>query len=598
MHGLHHETDGWTRERFRSEAAAWLPDLTRNASPDVIRASLLDRVNASHFRTYAEDSELHDLDLVIVRDCARAWRSLLSPRSERLAEFSFVQALVDSANDVTRDDLGEGFWAEICHLIRGIEGRERLHDADSLEVPANLSGRDAALFRSQELDRLALDLSSKIAVYEHGLTTEAQQRRAHRILQIRTALGASEQQWSDWRWQLRHIAQTSAQLTRLAHLTDDEKRCIDQATSARIPFGVTPYYASLFDEEPSWNADRAIRAQVIPPQNYVDTLCSSEARKAHDFMLETDTSPIDLVTRRYAGVVIVKPYNTCPQICVYCQRNWEIDRPMARGALARPTVLDAALAWIADHSAIHDVLITGGDPLVLSDERLKAILDRLAAIPHVERVRFGTRTPVTLPMRFTESVSDLISGYAVPGRREICVVTHVQHPYEVTVDFMNAVNRLRQRAIPVYNQNVFTFYVSRRFEAVALRRVLRRCGVDPYYTFYPKGKEETASYRVPIARLVQEQKEEARLLPGLDRTDEPVFNVPGIGKNPLNSWQHRDLISIAPDGARIYEFHPWEKKIGGQRTHIAHDVPILLYLRRLRDIGEDPSDYRSIWYYF
>jgi len=205
---------------------------------------------------------------------------------------------------------------------------------------------------------------------------------------------------------------------------------------------------------------------------------------------------------------------------------------------------------------------------------------------------------VTLPMRFTDSLCDMLASFRMPGRREIVLVTHIEHALEVTPDFAAAMEKVRKRGIPVYNQMVFTFFVSRRFEAARLRRLIRLCGVDPYYSFYPKGKLETMDYRVPIARLLQEQKEESRLMPGLARTDEPVYNVPGLGKNNLNGWQHRDLISVSPEGARIYEFHPWEKKVADQRTYVGEDVPVQGYLERLEKYGEDISEYVSIWYYF
>ena len=104
--------------------------------------------------------------------------------------------------------------------------------------------------------------------------------------------------------------------------------------------------------------------------------------------------------------------------------------------------------------------------------------------------------------------------------------------------------------------------------------------------------------RQPLARILQEQKEEARLLPGLTRTDEAVYNVPGLGKNYIRAWQHHDLIGIFPDGTRYYEFHPWEKKVLSQKSYLGTDVPILDYLERLRDIGEDTEKYESIWYYY
>jgi lysine 2,3-aminomutase len=201
-------------------------------------------------------------------------------------------------------------------------------------------------------------------------------------------------------------------------------------------------------------------------------------------------------------------------------------------------------------------------------------------------------------MRIDNDLARLLGSYRELGRREIAVVTHVEHPYELTLDTARAVDRLRRQGIAVYNQQVYTFFVSRRFESALLRVLLRRIGIDPYYTFAPKGKEETASYRVPVARMLQEQKEEARLMPGTRRTDEAVYNVPGLGKNYLRALQHRDLISVLPDGSRAYEFHPWEKNVVEQDTYVGIDVPILQYLLRLQEIGEDPADYQSIWYYF
>ncbi|HAU37280.1 MAG TPA: hypothetical protein DCX07_06135 [Phycisphaerales bacterium] len=271
---------------------------------------------------------------------------------------------------------------------------------------------------------------------------------------------------------------------------------------------------------------------------------------------------------------------------------------MDPAAMASRGKIAAAIDWIRKHPAVREVLLTGGDPMVMSDGRLREILERLAEISHVDLVRIGTRTPVTLPMRITPELAEMLGSFRQPGRREIAVVTHVEHPYEITPELAGAIDRLRRNGIAVYNQQVYTFFVSRRFETARLRLLLRRVGVDPYYTFAPKGKEETADYRVPIARILQERKEEARLLPGLRRTDEPVFNVPGLGKNHLRAIQHRDLLTIRPDGARVYEFHPWEKNVANRDTYVTADVPIWDYLRRLEAIGERADDYRSIWYYY
>jgi lysine 2,3-aminomutase len=163
---------------------------------------------------------------------------------------------------------------------------------------------------------------------------------------------------------------------------------------------------------------------------------------------------------------------------------------------------------------------------------------------------------------------------------------------------MEAVGKIRRAGMSVYNQQVFTIENSRRFETAKLRLDLKSIGVDPYYTFNMKGKEETSRYMVPIARILQERTEEARLLPGLDRTDHPVFNVPRIGKNHLRAWQDHRLVMIRPDGSRVYEFHPWEKNIAAVPPYYYVDTPIQSYLDELAARGEDIDDYRTIWYYY
>jgi len=218
--------------------------------------------------------------------------------------------------------------------------------------------------------------------------------------------------------------------------------------------------------------------------------------------------------------------------------------------------------------------VTGGDPFLMSDERIEEILSDLSRIDHIERIRIGTRMPITMPQRVTDDLVSTISRFHQPGRREIAMVTHCEHPYEITPEMMEAVQKFRRTGMSIYNQLVYTYYNSRKYEAAFLRDKLRMVGVTPYYSFNTKGKEETNDYRVPLARILQEQKEEVRLFPGMVRTDEVVFNVPGLGKNYLRGSQHRDIISILPDGRRVYEFHPWEKNMKLVNTYVHVDVSI------------------------
>ena len=586
-------------ESLKAEGGRLLHVVEKCRDPDVARDRLRQRVTQIHFDTLATGAELPSNVLITSRDCAIALHGVLSRRASQLSNFSVSRALWDIAQGRPRDDLLPGFYAEMIHWIRGLEGRLEVEFLAERSLDPQLMGRDAAVARSEELDRLWDIVSQKMARYPCGLDDDACERRDRRRKRILEAFGGSDAVWNDWHWQIRHIITDAATLARVVRVSEAERAAVAAARTARLAFGITPYYASLMDED-GGDRDRAIRAQVIPPQDYVDLMREHRGDRVYwcDFMLEADTSPVDLITRRYPAVVILKPFNTCPQICVYCQRNWELNEAMAPGALAPPETLEAAIRWIENHPSVREVLITGGDPFAMSDGRIEDIMRRVAAIPAVDTIRIGSRTPVTLPMRVTRDLADMLGSFRELGRREIMVVTHIEHPYEVTMDSAKAVERLRRAGLSVMNQQVYTFFVSRRFESAKLRFVLRRIGVDPYYTFAPKGKEETGAYRVPIARILQEQKEEARLMPGTRRTDEAVYNVPGLGKNYLRARQHRDILSVLPDGSRVYEFHPWEKNVVAQGTHVATDVPILAYLERLAQIGENPDDYQSIWYYF
>ncbi|MFH1011915.1 MAG: KamA family radical SAM protein [bacterium] len=588
----------WSRDILLSEIPSWVELLKSEMADADVRRQLLERIQGIQMDFNEGEQESSNLEQIVVRDCARSLQGILRPASERRSDFSFLKALRDVARGTPRPDLSAAFFAEVTHLFRGLERRTGLYE--SAPPSHKLEGREAALKRSEKLDELWRRTEATMSRYPHGLLPEIIEKRKKNRIRILQALSASDENWSSWQWQFRHVARTAEQLEALVPLSADERECIHLATSHHIPFGVTPFYASLMDAEPDSSADRAVRAQVIPPLHYLDEMIAhrEDREYAFDFMLERDTSPIDLITRRYTTIVILKPYDTCPQICVYCQRNWEIQQPLRPEALATREALETAIQWIREHPAIHEVLVTGGDPLALSDRRILSLLERLSDIDHVERIRIGTRLPVTCPMRITPELVSILARFQSPGRREICVVTHVEHPYEINQDLVAAIHRLRLAGISVYNQLVFTSYVSRRFEAALLRRLLRLCLIDPYYTFTTKGKEETRDYRVPLARILQEQKEEARLLPGLARTDEAVYNVPGLGKNYLRAWQHRDLVAILPDGARLYEFHPWEKKILPQKSYLGADIPILDYLERLREIGEDPAAYESIWHYY
>jgi len=557
--------------------------------------------------TYSCDlGEIENWDYVLFKEVIRTLKNLISPRNERIAGTSALehiwQAAINGDSDVSDD-----FIAEFIHFFKALKMKADVYPSrlmEGIEIPNfdQYEGRAAGRMRSDYLDRMAERMDRYLKRHNSGLDPWIAAKRDENRRRILDYLGSSKDDWEDWHWQFRNVFKDLRGLESIESLIQLEtrhKEAIKLALENHVPFGVTPYYLHLMDIEPS-DQDYAVRRQVFPPLSYVQNMIAHRKDKkwAFDFMKEADTSPVDLITRRYPRVAIIKPYESCPQICVYCQRNWEISSPLMASALASREKIDAALQWFSEHEGKMDVLLTGGDPLVMDDSMIEGILSRLSEIPHIKSIRVATRTPATVPQRITPELCEAMAQYQELGRRNLCLVTHFMHPYEVTPETVAAIKRIKATGIEVYNQQVFTFANSRKFETSALRVVLKQIGVDPYYTFNMKGKTEMEEYSVPIARILQERKEEARLLPGIFRTDEPVFNVPGLGKDHLRAWQNHELIAITPEGRRMYSFLPWEKNIAQVKPYIYTDVSIYRYLKRLKDRGEDPEDYRSIWYYY
>ncbi len=552
--------------------------------------------------TFEDDPTLPPLEWILARNAVNVFKNILSNRSERLVKYSLIAYLDNLLHKESLRGVpmpSPGFYAELEHLFRGIMGRTGIYP-EKVPAFAKQKGRKAAKLRSADLSRMAKTSKRFMNRYPCGLDDEIVRIRSRNKARILAHFKASDVEWDNWKWHAAHIIRDAKTLSALVALTEEEAEAIRLAREYRLPFGITPYYVSLMDEDAGRNRDKAVRAQVIPPLSYVREMKANRDCSSHsiDFMLESDTSPIEGITRRYPNIVILKPILTCPQICVYCQRNWEIEDVYSADAAISKEKLDQAIEWIAETPEINEVLITGGDPLLLPNNRIENLMYRLSQIPHVERIRIGSRTLVTLPQRITEELVRDINHFHIPGKREIVIVTHFEHPYELTPAAQDAVQKFRRYGIDVYNQLVYTFYNSRKFESALLRHKLRLSGVTPYYTFNTKGKEETDDYRVPIPRLLQEQDEEARLMPGTVRTDEIVFNVPRLGKNYLKAIQHHDVLTVLPDGRRVYEFHPWEKKLSLADTYVYTDVSIYDYLQRLREAGEDPADYRTIWHYY
>jgi lysine 2,3-aminomutase len=557
--------------------------------------------------TYSCDlGEIENWDYILFRDVIRTLKNIISPRNEKIAGTSSLENLWRAALDGDAD-VSEDFIAEFTHFFKALKLKADVYPSrlmEGIDIPKfdEYEGRIAGQMRSDYLDQMGRRMDNYLKRYQSGLDPKIVSKRQDSRRRILEILNSTENDWRDWRWQYRNVFKDTNDIDiikEIIKLGPDHEESMKLAVENHVPFAVTPYYLHLMDREPC-DLDYAVRRQVFPPLSYVQNMITHrmDRKWAFDFMKERDTSPIDLVTRRYPRVAIIKPYESCPQICVYCQRNWELTSPLMASALAPPEKIEAALQWFSEHEEMMDVLVTGGDPLVMDDSLIDKILSKLSEISHLKSIRVATRTPATVPQRITDDLCEILARYNEFGKRNICIVTHFMHPYEITPETVAAIKMVKMSGIEVYNQQVFTFANSRKFETSALRIILKQIGVDPYYTFNMKGKTEMEDYAVPISRILQERKEEARLLPGIFRTDEPVFNVPGLGKDHLRAWQNHELIAITPEGRRMYSFLPWEKNIAQVKPYIYTDVSVLRYLQRLRERGENPEDYRSIWYYY
>jgi len=607
------------KTKFEVDYEAYLDRLWK-ANPEIyecLRSSKnLDEARDKTY-SYLEKSEryvfdlkndLHVLEKAVVRQAIKTFKSIIGPVNEYRTGFSALDCLWKLANgkrDELSTEVSVGFLMEFINLFRGVIGQSNIY-FESREAKKGIpeflrmEGKAAANARTETLDEMGATIQKYFRRYPSGLEHDVINWRKENRERILHYFKAKESDWHNYVWHLQHVIRDAEPLLDLIELTVEQKEAIKKVAKNKIPFGITPYYLSLMDQSLSIGYDHGIRAQVIPPPDYVDTMVEHrrERNTIFDFMGEHDTSPIELITRRYPAIAILKPFNTCSQICVYCQRNWEIDEVLDPHAKAPKKAIRDALEWFDDHQSIGDILVTGGDPGIMKDDQIRILLKELAGRDYIYRIRIGTRTPVVLPMRWTDKLVEILSEFHEPGKREITIVTHVEHSYEITPEAMEAVQKIREKGMSVYNQEVFTVENSKRFQSSKLRHDLKLIGIDPYYTFNMKGKEETKSYMVPIARLLQERKEEARLLPGLTRTYEPVFNVPKLGKNHLRAWQDHNLIMILPNGSRVYEMHPWEKNISPTPPYNYIDVPIYDYLEELASRGENIRDYRTIWYYY
>ncbi len=248
----------------------------------------------------------------------------------------------------------------------------------------------------------------------------------------------TKKEWDDWRWQLRNRVTTLDELKEIVNLTPEEEEGVEQSLKV-LRMAISPYFAMLMDPD---DPHDPVRMQAVPTIKELDFSDSDMV----DPLFEDIDSPTPGLTHRYPDRVLFLITDQCANYCRHCTRRrlaGQEDKPRDKASI------DAAVKYIRDHEEVRDVLLSGGDPLTVSDAFLEDVIKKLKAIDHVEIVRIGSRVPVTLPMRITDDLCKMLSKY-----HPMWLNTHFNHPYEITPDSKAAVEKLVDHGIPVGNQTV------------------------------------------------------------------------------------------------------------------------------------------------
>ncbi len=295
----------------------------------------------------------------------------------------------------------------------------------------------------------------------------------------------SSEEWQDWHWQLRNRITDTSTLKQVIPLTDKEEREINRALK-KLRMAITPYYASLMSAE---DPDCPIRRQAVPTSLELKTGRADMKDPLH----EDIDAPVPGLTHRYPDRVLLLITDQCSMYCRHCTRRrfaGVTDSPLPSDKISQ------ALNYIKNNPSIRDVLISGGDGLLISNDKLENILQELKAIEHVEMIRIGTRTPVVMPQRITPELIEMLKKY-----HPLYLNTHFNHPREITPEAEKAVSRLADAGIPLGNQSVLLKGIndSPRIMRKLVHELLR-IRIKPYYIYQCDLSQGIEHFRTRVDR--------------------------------------------------------------------------------------------------
>lgn len=354
----------------------------------------------------------------------------------------------------------------------------------------------------------------------------------------------SDTDWNDWRWQLKNRITNLEQLEHLLpRLTAGERAGAILARS-KLAMAIPPYFFNLIDPN---DPDCPIRRQVVPRVDETNVAPWEMA----DPCGEDSHSPVPGLVHRYPDRVLFLVTDRCAAYCRYCTRSRLVSN--ATGYDFHPD-FDRQLAYIAAHPEIRDVLLSGGDPLLFSDEKLEYLLSRLRAIPHIEFLRIGTRIPIFLPQRITPELCNMLRQF-----HPLFISIHSNHPRELTTESRDALGRLADAGIPLGNQSVLLRHVNDDAEIMKAHvQKLLMCRVRPYYIYQCDLIAGSAHLRTGVREGVEIMQALRGHTTGY-AVPQYVIDAPGGGgKVPINPEyvlsHNRDRVVIRNFEGRVFEY--------------------------------------------
>ena len=290
----------------------------------------------------------------------------------------------------------------------------------------------------------------------------------------------SQKDWDDWRWQIRNSITSYEELSRIFGSSDYEL-----SEDINLPLRITPYYASTIT-----SLKEGIGKCVIPTSNELIVT----PNELNDSLSEEEQSPVECIVHRYPDRVLFLTTDFCSSNCRYCTRS----RLVNREAISRK-VWDKGIQYIKDHPEIRDVLLSGGDPLTMSDESIEYLLSEIRKIEHVEFLRIGTKVPVVLPQRITSELVNMLKKY-----HPLFISIHFSHPDEMTPETKQACERLADAGIPLGSQTVLLKGVNDNVNTMKkLMHQLLKARVRPYYIYQCDRVVGTSHFRTPISKGIE-----------------------------------------------------------------------------------------------